>query len=77
MKPVLRPASNFDLEVTFWADWPGAGVGIAATHGINFADIDTVNVKFVDIIKAILPPSPAMKTGQKGETLFYRANSRA
>ena len=63
-----------DYEVPFWAEWPDAGVGIAATHGINFADIDTINFKIVDVIKAILPPSPAIKTGQKGETLFYRAD---
>ena len=63
-----------ELETAHWSGWPHAGIGLAATHGINFADIDTLNAKFVDVIKAILPPTPAIKIGQKGETLFYRAD---
>ena len=62
------------IETAHWSTIPDAGVGLAATHGINFADIDTLNQTIRDIIKAILPPSPAIKTGQKGETLFYRAD---
>ncbi len=63
-----------ELEILHWSGWPDAGVGLAATHGINMADIDTINATIIDVIKAILPPSPAIKTGQKGETLFYRAD---
>ncbi len=63
-----------EIEISHWSSMPGCGVGLAATHGINFADIDTINRTIADVIRAIIPHSPAIKTGQKGETLFYRAD---
>ena len=63
-----------EIEISHWSAMPGCGVGLAATHGINFADIDTINRTIADVIRAIIPHSPAIKTGQKGETLFYRAD---
>ena len=73
LEPVLQPPTyrNRNRALVHVA---GCGIGLAATHGINFADIDTINAKIIDVIRAILPASPAIKTGQKGETLFYRAD---
>ena len=31
-----------EIEISHWSSMAGCGVGLAATHGINFADIDTI-----------------------------------
>jgi P4 family phage/plasmid primase-like protien len=50
----------------------GLGVCLGPASGIIGVDLDTDDARIVSIAKDILPPSPVIKTGQKGWTAFYK-----
>jgi hypothetical protein len=61
------------FQVTQWAKWPGAGVGVALGMGLICVDIDQEEI--VGPLLEILPASPAQKKGRKGISLFYRGDT--
>ncbi|GGC68434.1 DUF3987 domain-containing protein [Chelatococcus reniformis] len=63
-----------EYEVGLWSDGDG-GVCVVtgpASHDLIGIDIDVDDEPIVAAIKGVLPPTPVSKTGQKGETLFFR-----
>ncbi len=50
------------------------GIGVAAgeASGIVFIDIDTELEKELNVIEALLPPTPYYKTGKKGKTYAFK-----
>lgn len=63
-------------ETSAWSTWPDAGVCVAlGFNGVVAIDIDTTDVEMTEAIMSILPDSPVAKRGQKGRTLFFRANT--
>lgn len=61
------------FEVRLWASWPSAGLGVACGRGLVAVDIDRDDL--VDPVLAALPEALVAKRGQKGLTVFYRANT--
>src|SRR5258708_10802966 len=58
--------------------WPGAGIGVAfgpASNNLVGVDIDRDDQQIIDAIRAVVPPTPLKKRGQKGATFFYRGPS--
>lgn len=67
------------FEVQLWSA-TDAGVCVvagAASGGLCAIDIDTDDPAIVSAIVSVLPPTTVRKTGQKGETLFYRGEAVA
>lgn len=67
-------------EVPIWDRWPDAGICLVlgpanAPAGLQLIaiDIDTDDAAEVAAIKSVLPGSPCVKRGAKGETQFYLA----
>ena len=83
-RPAIEKWSEYGInpvdEETFqrWLKWQNCGIGVClgvASNliGIDFDyDVDGLH----DQIKAMLPPTPVGKVGQKGCTLFYQFNGQ-
>ncbi len=67
---VSRPS---EAQITQWARWPMAGVGVACGQGLICIDIDLEDA--VGPLLEILPLSNVQKKGRKGISLFYRGNT--
>lgn len=64
-----------EFETCHWSSAEDAGLCVvtgAASGDLIGIDIDTDDPAIKAAIRAVLPPTPAIKVGQKGETLFYR-----
>lgn len=66
-----------ELELGYWDNWPGAGLGVVLgkLSGIVALDKDyDLPGGGNDALQAIIPPSNVAKKGEKGWTRFYRYN---
>lgn len=63
------------FQVKLWSGWEETNVGVALGRGVLAFDIDREDL--VAPIKAVLPPCVVAKRGRKGETLFYRGDTKA
>ena len=64
-----------DEEVKSWkTNFPDAGLSLLCgkVSGVVALDIDETRQEVLDIILPLLPTSPAVKVGAKGETRFFR-----
>lgn len=71
-KYARRLPTQFEIDV--WSN-SDAGVCVVCGPGSNdlvAIDIDTDRPEIVAAIRSVLPPTPVMKRGAKGETAFYR-----
>src|SRR6202022_2447318 len=71
MRYVLRLPTEW--EIAYWEDKPDAGacvVLVRASRGLIAIDIDDESV--VKAIISVLPHTPCIKRGAKGQTLFFR-----
>lgn len=64
-----------DAEVKSWrTNFPDAGLSImlGEISGVVALDIDETRQEVLDLILPLLPPSPIVKVGAKGETRFFK-----
>lgn len=57
-----------------WYDIPGANIGLVLGRqsGVSVVDIDTEDANLMQVICALLPPSPWQRFGRRGVALAYR-----
>lgn len=76
MSDWTRFAKRFpsDIEIAHWETWPEAGIGVVlgALSGLVALDKDYDLPGGDDAFRALIPPSPVAKRGEKGWTRFYR-----
>jgi hypothetical protein len=71
--------SPTEIEVGVWGKWEGAGVCVVlggpddAPYHVVAVDVDTTDERIIEVLRAVLPPSPVERTGRKGYAGFFRA----
>lgn len=80
-KPILMDWSRFadtpvppELQADWLRQYPDANIGLALgpVSGVIVIDIDTDDLKLIDAIIKILPPSPWRRKGRKGMMFAYK-----